>query len=122
MDRFRNSHVSILWTLIGVNFPGIAFFLYFCSWNWAPPGQEGLNGGPGEGVVWMLLAFPFLAVCTLINFVFSRSILIHLFLYKNWRIFVLWIAIVAIWFAAFKYDAARQYHGRWISQDTSGVR
>ena len=52
--------------------------------------------------------FPFLAVCTLINLIMSRSVLIHLLLYRDYRLFSLWLFIVVIWFGTVKYDLRRQ--------------
>jgi hypothetical protein len=75
--------------LIAVNVPGIAIFLFFASWVWAPPGQEGLYYDAGDSIGWTLLAFPFLAICTLFNFIASRSVLIRLFYHRDWMPFLL---------------------------------
>jgi hypothetical protein len=106
--------------LIAVNVPGIALFLFFASWVWAPLGQQGLYYDAGDSIGWTLLAFPFLAICTLINLIISRSVLIRLFYYRDWRPFLLWLIIVAVWFSAFKYDSGRHFDGSRMSpQDSS---
>jgi hypothetical protein len=105
--------------LIAVNVPGIAFFLFFASWVWAPPGQEGLYYDAGDSIGWTLLAFPFLAICTLINFIISRSVLIRIFYYRDWRPFLLWLVIVMAWFSVFKYDSGRHFDGSRISAQDS---
>ena len=106
--------------LIAVNVPGIAIFLFFASWVWAPPGQEGLYYDAGDSIGWTLLAFPFLAICTLFNFIASRSVLIRLFYHRDWMPFLLWLVIVAAWFSAFKYDGGRHFDGsRMSAQDSA---
>jgi len=39
----------------------------------------------------------------------SRSVLIHLFLYRDYRLFSLWLFIVVIWFGTVKYDLGRHF-------------
>jgi hypothetical protein len=104
-----------------MNIPGIAFFLYFASWVWAPRGQEGLYYDAGDSVSWTLLALPFLALCTLMNFILSRTVLIHLFSYRDWRLFSFWLAIVIVWFGAYKYDSGRHFDGSRMSIQDSGA-
>lgn len=84
MERFGKSSYLILWPLILVNVPGLGLFLYFASWDWAPRGQEGLYYEAGDSISWALLAFPFLAICTVVNFIMSPTILTRLFYYGNW--------------------------------------
>jgi hypothetical protein len=120
MDRFRNSNRLIEWLLAVVNVTGIALFLVSASLIWAPPEEKGLYGGPGDPIIWTFFAFPFLAICTLFNFVMSRGVLIQLFYYRDWRPFLLWLMIIAIWFGAIRYDASRHYDGSWVSQDNPG--
>jgi hypothetical protein len=122
VDRFRKSRNFTLWLLISVNVSGLALFLYFASWVWAPRGQEGSYYEAGDSISWMLLAFPFLAICTLINLVTSRSVFVHLFLYRDWRLFSLWLAIVLVWFGAFNYDSGRHFDGSRMSNQDSGIQ
>jgi hypothetical protein len=114
MTRIPRS-TSLSWALVAVNVPGIVLFLYFASWVWAPPGQEGLYYDAGDSIAWGLLAFPFLAICAIINFIMSRSVLIHLFYYLDWRPFVLLLVIAVVWFSAFKYDSGRHFDGSRMS-------
>jgi hypothetical protein len=122
MDRFRKSRNSIFWILLVVNVPGILLFLYFASGIWTPPGQEGLYYDAGDSVAWTLTAFPLLAVSTLINLIMSRSVLIHLFSYRDWRLFSLWLVIVIVWFGVYKYDSGRHFDGSRMSIQDSGTR
>jgi hypothetical protein len=119
MDRFRKSRGSVFWILLAVNIPGVVLFIYFASGVWAPRGQEGLYYDAGDSVAWTLMAFPLLAVSTLINFIVSRSVLIRLFYCRDWRLFSVWLVIVTVWFAAFKYDAGRHFDGSRMSAQDS---
>jgi len=111
MDRIRKSRCWIFIILLAVNIPCIILFIYFASQVWAPAGQEGLYYDAWDSVAWTLTAFPLLAVSTLINFIMSRSVLIHLFSYKDWRLFLLWLAIVVVWVFVFRYDTGRHFDG-----------
>jgi hypothetical protein len=115
MDRIRKSSISVYWILLAVNIPGIALFLYFASGIWAPRGQEGLYYDAGDSVAWGLTAFPLLAVSALVNLIMSRSIFIHLFYYRDWRLFLVWLAIVLIWVSVIKYDSGRHFDGSRMS-------
>jgi hypothetical protein len=115
MDRIRKSSISVYWILLAVNIPGIALFLYFASGIWVPRGQEGLYYDAGDSVAWGLTAFPLLAVSALVNLIMSRSIFIHLFYYRDWRLFLVWLAIVLIWLSVIKYDSGRHFDGSRMS-------
>jgi hypothetical protein len=119
MNPVRRS-TWLSWALVVVNVPAIGLFLYFASWIWAPRGQEGLYYDAGDSVAWGLTAFPILLVSTLTNIVMSRSIFVQLFYYKNWRPFLLWLVIVVVWVAAFKYDSGRHFDGSRMSTEDSG--
>ena len=122
MDRHRKSRTFTLWLLISANVAGLALFLYFSSWVWAPRGQEGLYYAAGDSIFWALTAFPILAICTLINLVASRSALVRLFLYRDWRLFSLWLAFVITWVGAFHYDSGRHFDGSRMSHQDSDAR
>ena len=63
--------------------------------------------------------FPFLAICTLVNFIMSRSVLIQLFLYRDYRLFSLWLFIVVIWFGTVKYDLVRHFADDHVTKQES---
>jgi hypothetical protein len=111
VERAHKSSNFRLWLLISANVPGLALFLYFASRVWAPRGQEGLYYEAGDSIFWGLTAFPVLAVCTLTNLIASRSALARLFLYRDWRLFSCWLAIVVAWFCVFNYDSGRHFDG-----------
>jgi len=119
MDRIHNSTNLSLWLLIAVNAPGIGLFLYFASWIWAPRGQEGLYYDAGDSISRTLLAFPFLAICTLFNIIISRSVFIGLFYYREFRQFALWLTLIMIWFGAVKYDLGRHFDGSRMTNHES---
>jgi hypothetical protein len=109
MDRFRKSNKFILWLLILVNAPGLVAYIFFASWLWIAPGQEGPYHDARSDLLWGLLVFPFLAICTLVNLITSRSVLVHFFLYRDYRLFLLWLVIAVIWVGAVKYDLGRHF-------------
>ena len=120
MDRFRKSKNFIVWLLVLVNVPGIVLYILFGSWLWIPLGQEGPYHDARGDLLWGLAVFPFLATCTLINLIMSRSILIYLFLYRDFRLFSLWLTIVIIWFGAVKYDLGRHFADSSMTNQESG--
>jgi hypothetical protein len=109
MDRTRKPNNFILWLLILVNVPGILSYMFFASWFWIPQGQEGSFHDARDDLFWGLLAFPFLAVCTLVNFLTSRSVSINSLYYRDFRQIGLWLLIVVVWFGAVKYDLGRHF-------------
>jgi hypothetical protein len=122
MDRLRKSRAFALWILIVANVPGVFLFLYFASRVWAPPGQEEAYRDFAVALSWALSAFPFLAICTLINFILSRSVLIHFFYYKDWRLILTWLTIVVVWSCAYAYDYGRRFAVSQISNEAPGAR
>lgn len=119
MRRLINSRHSVFWILLAVNIPGIVLFIYFASGVWAPRGQEGLYYDAGDSAAWALTAFPILAASTLVNLVMSRSVSIHLFYYRDWRLFSLWLVIIIVWISAYKYDSSRHFDGSRMSAQDS---
>jgi hypothetical protein len=119
MCRFRKSRNFIFWLLIVVNVPGIASYIFLASWLWTPPGQEGPYHDARGELLWGVGVFPFLAICSLVNFIASRSVLIHLFLYRDYRLFSLWLFIVVIWFGAVKYDLGRHFADDHVTKQES---
>lgn len=114
--------------LLIVNVLGVAAFLYFASWEWAPTGQSSLVGGPGDPFVWMLTAFPAFAACSLVNIFWFLSTIRKAKQDKPSYLNVAWLAIVIIWIGAFRYDAHNSYQGTATpsgdvpSRNTSSVR
>ncbi len=119
MDRIRKSKNFVLWLLILVNLPGILSYIFFASWLWVPAGQGGPFHDLRDDLLWGLLAFPFLAICTLVNFIMSRSVLIHLFLYRDFRQISLWLLIVVAWFGAVRYDLGRHFDSGGMANEES---
>jgi hypothetical protein len=90
---------------------GIITYLYFASWIWAPVGEEGLLGGPGDPIIWGSTAFPIFAVCSLMNFVWFFVALRKLRRYRIWQHLIIWLTVVAVWVGVDRYDTSRQYTG-----------
>lgn len=110
MNRIAQS-TRLQWTLVLLNLPGIALFIYFASWVWAPGGQEGLYYDAGDSIAWGLLALPFLLVCNLVNLILFRTVFTRALLYHDWRPLLLWVAIIAVWASVFRYDSGRHFDG-----------
>jgi hypothetical protein len=122
MDRFRKSRPFVLWILLVANVPGVFLFVFFASRVWAPPGQEEAYRDFAVALSWTLSALPFLAICTLINFMLSRSVLIHFFYYKDWRLILTWLTIIVVWSCAYAYDYDRRSAVDQISTEDPGAR
>jgi hypothetical protein len=93
--------------LLVANGLALIVFLYFCSWVWAPRGQEGLLGGPGDPIIFCLTALPVLVLALVFNVVwliviFSRARRIAL-----WRSMALLLLTIAMWAASIAYDRSR---------------
>jgi len=70
--------------LIASNGIGLALYLGFASLVWAPEGQEGLLGGPGDPLIWVMLALPWLVLCSFINLLAFRTVSARLILARQW--------------------------------------
>jgi hypothetical protein len=92
------------------NIIGIAAFLYFSSWTWAPAGEEGLVGGPGDALVWMLSALPIWLLCCGVNLIWLICLLrLHRDKWRSAR----WLAVIfVLWLAAIAYDRSRGFTGQ----------
>lgn len=98
---------------LALNAIGLAGFLYGSSLLWAPPGQEGLTGGPGDPLIWVLSVFPFLALASVINLVWAA---IWLARYRrSGRTLLLWLATACLWLLALGYDHHRSYNGKELA-------
>jgi hypothetical protein len=95
----------------------VSLYLYFASWIWAPPEDQGLYGGPGDPIIWAFLAFPCLAAGVFTNIVVIPRIANKVFYHKDLRLLFVWGACVFVFISAFEYDRSRQYNGSLVSQD-----
>ena len=97
-----------LWVLI--NFFGVAGYLLFSSWTWPRADAEGMPGGPGDPIIWMLSALPCIAICAVLNVVWIIRIS-----RKNddlrLRSIVIWLIVIFAWICANRYDAYRSNVG-----------
>jgi hypothetical protein len=98
-----------IWLII--NFIGIIFYLFFASLIWAPAGQKGLLGGPGDPITWVMLAFPFIVFFSLANVFWLVWIIFNIKKSSFWELLLIWILVVAAWIGANRYDFYHHYNG-----------
>lgn len=95
----------------------LVLYLYYASWIWAAPEEQGLYGGPGDPIIWGLSALPWLAAGAFVNIVVIPIVATDLFRHKNVRLFLMWCTFVLVWISAIAYDSSRQYNGSLVSED-----
>lgn len=100
--------------LIVLNVFGLAAFLCFSSLIWAPRGDEGLYGGPGDPIIWVIGALPWLAICSFFNLLALRTFFARAIIYRRWRPLLLLIVLISLWICAFEYDSSRHYDGHLL--------
>jgi hypothetical protein len=105
---------------VGLNIAGIALFLYFASKIWAPPGDQGLMGGPGDPLVWGFTAAPVLLLCVLINILWISLLVVGLIRGTSWRPIVIWMLVFVAWYGAMRLDVYRSYNGSCFEQISGG--
>lgn len=103
--------------VVVANLLATPLFLYFSSEVWAPHGEEGLWGGPGDAIVWTYLAFPWLAFGAFANIVVIPRIAAEFFYRRDLRSLFIWCACLLVFFSAWFYDGSRQFNGSLVSQD-----
>jgi hypothetical protein len=108
--------------LILTNSVFILMFIYFASWAWAPYGEEGLLGGPGDPLIWVLSAFPILIVSFVVNLVLAILVLLRLRRGKDWRQIWALLLVGALWGGVLGYDRHRQYNGSLLREDIHHYR
>ena len=96
-----SKRTALIWVL--PNILGIAAYLYLSSTTWVSPKEPA--GGPGDPIVWMLTAFPVIAVCAILDVVW----IIRIFASrgKRWKPAVIWLFFVIAWYSAHRYDEYR---------------
>ena len=107
--------------LIASNGIGLALYLSFASLVWAPAGQEGLLGGPGDPLIWVMLALPWLILCSFINLLAFRTVFARLILARQWLPALFLALILAAWVTAFEYDSSRHYDGSELKLETPAL-
>lgn len=99
---------------------GILCFIYFSSKLWAPPGESGLLGGPGDAFIWTLTVLPVILIFLVANVVWLVRSLFRIRKGGARGLFV-WALVLAVWLVAFGYDRYRSYDGSEIPPDTSAI-
>jgi hypothetical protein len=103
--------------MVVANLSAIPLFLYFSSRIWAPRGQEGLWGGPGDAIIWTYLAFPWLAFGAFANIIVIHRVAVEIFYNKDFRLLFIWCTCPLVFFSAWVYDGSRQFNGSLVSDD-----
>jgi hypothetical protein len=98
---------------------GIALlvFLYFSSWIWAPRGEEGLLGGPGDPIIFCLTAFPVLILAVILNIVWLVVIFSRARRTVLLRSVALLLLTIAMWATSIAYDRSRMFTGCEVYPD-----
>lgn len=120
MSASQRSRNGALVFMVVANLLGTPLFLYFSSQFWAPRGQEGLLGGPGEPILWTILALPWLAAVAFSNIAVIPRMSTELFFRKDVRLLLVWCACILMFFSAWVYDGSRQFNGSLVSDDNFG--
>jgi hypothetical protein len=108
MSASRLSRNGALVLLVVANLLAIPLFLYFSSRFWTPAGEEGPLDGPGGALLWMFLAFPWLAAGALTNIAVIPRISTELLYRRDFRLLFIWCACLFIFLSAWVYDRSRQ--------------
>jgi len=97
-----------------LNIFGLGGAIYFASMGWAPSGEEGLPGGPGDGVIRIVYLFPIILFAAIVNLVWV-VLWLRKIIRKGWVVQgreLLVVSIIMIgWIMAVWYDYSRQYRG-----------
>lgn len=96
---------------IFANLLGILLYLYLASKLWAPVGERGLEGGPGDPIIWTTTALPVLVLFSLLNIAWFLLIVLRFKKKKSWQPLIIWLVVILAWFGANRHDAHQQYTG-----------
>lgn len=102
------------------NVLGLACFLFFASKLWAPQGDKGLLGGPGDPLIWMLSAFPFLLIFFVVNCVWVGRV-IAMTRKNGIKPLLVWAIIAICWIGAFSLDHVRSYDGSEVAPSANAL-
>ena len=106
---------------ISINVLGIILYLYFSSKIWAPAGEKGLKGGPGDPFIWGLTALPVAAICALANLVRLILILTNVLRGRGWRPILVWLLVIFAWIGANRLDVSQRYDGSALQIDNQPI-
>ena len=94
--------------LVITNIVGVLAYLFFASWSWAIPGEEGLNSMSGEPFIWALGALPILMIFFLLDvawgllFIFRKRAAGNLYAYVI--VGLMWLAAITLDFSRHPYS------------------
>lgn len=104
-DKFIGTAILI------TNVTCLVFYLYFASYIWAPHEDKGLFGGPGDAIIWVVFALPFIVICIVVNAILLPGFCARAILRGRWRSLATLFVCIMLWVAAVSYDSSRQYNG-----------
>jgi len=110
-DEFRRSRYWVY-----VNIAELIAYLLFESFFWAPYGEEGLLGGPGDPIIQGFFVLPLLLLMIVLNLIWVTITLYKVLQQSNWKPFFVWLIVIFIWFGAVQYDRSRQYTGDLMNE------
>jgi len=94
-------------------------FLYFCSWVWAPSGEEGLLGGPGNPIIFGLTGFPTLLIALVLNIIWLVLILFRARQITLRKCLAFFLLAVVMWGASIVYVRSRMFTGCEVNSHDS---
>ncbi len=80
------------------NAVGLSGYLFYFSKLWAdmPDGKLYADDG-ATAISWFLTAFPFMAVCAVVNLIALIGAIRNVFLDKGWALMAVWLIVVGAW-------------------------
>lgn len=95
----RSSKAAVFCVI--TNATGLGCYTFFCSRLWAdaPAGNLYADDGP-DAISWFLTAFPFMALCALIDAAVLALAVRHLVAGRGWQLLATWVVVVGLWVLA----------------------
>ena len=97
--------------LLIFNLVGLIIYLRSASLIWAPRGDEALDGGPGDPIIWVVYAFPSVFICTCVNIIALPIMGCRAIMQRRWGPPAQLVVVMLLWATAFEYDSSRHYKG-----------
>lgn len=98
---------SFIW--VTLNLVGMLTFLRLAAELWVLPGEEGLQGGPGDPFYWFFLLVPFQLIFLVVNFYVLYVIVKHRSERSIKKRVCLWMAVAILWIIVAAYDHHRGF-------------
>jgi len=87
-----------VWFCLLANTVGLAFYLHFVTALWDDmPGHMIYSDDGPSFISWTLTAFPFEAVCTIINLILIVGAVHRVIHSRGWSLLVTWAMVLGAW-------------------------